>query len=32
VKADVANFRRWVLRLLMLLALLTGARALMQIL
>jgi uncharacterized membrane protein YfcA len=32
VKADVANFRRWVLRLLMLLALLTGGRALMQIL
>jgi hypothetical protein len=32
VKADVANFRRWMLRLLMLLALLTGARALMQIL
>jgi uncharacterized membrane protein YfcA len=31
VKADVANFRRWVLRLLMLLALLTGGRALMQI-
>jgi uncharacterized membrane protein YfcA len=32
VKADVANFRRWVLRLLMLLALLTGGKALMQIL
>jgi uncharacterized membrane protein YfcA len=32
VKADVANFRRWVLRLLMLLALLTGGKALLQIL
>ena len=32
VKADVASFRRWVLRLLMLLALLTGGKALMQIL
>ena len=32
VKADVANFRRWVLRLLMLLALLTGGKALVQIL
>ncbi len=32
VKADVAAFRRWVLRLLMLLALLTGGRALIQIL
>jgi hypothetical protein len=31
-KADVASFRRWVLRLLMLLALLTGGKALMQIL
>jgi uncharacterized protein len=32
VKADLASFRRWVLRLLMLLALLTGGRALVQIL
>jgi uncharacterized protein len=32
VKADVAKFRRWVLRLLMLLALLTGGKALMQFL
>jgi uncharacterized protein len=32
VKADVENFRRWVLRLLMLLALLTGGKALIQIL
>jgi uncharacterized protein len=32
MKADPADFRRWVLRLLMLLAVLTGGRALMQIL
>jgi uncharacterized protein len=31
LKADRATFRRWVLRLLMLLAVLTGGRALMQI-
>jgi uncharacterized membrane protein YfcA len=32
INADPANFRRWVLRLLMLLAALTGGRALLQIL
>ncbi len=31
-KADPVSFRRWVLRLLMLLSMLTGARALVQIL
>ena len=32
VRSDPADFRRWVLRLLMLLAVLTGGKALLQIL